>query len=286
MTWVTIIWSMIASACLTLAAMHLLIWCKKRTAWASLIFAVMAVMTATLAGLELWGMRAETAREYGVILRWAHVPYWVLIISLVVFIRVYLRAGRPWLAWTVCAMRTFALLLNFLVGQNLNYREVTGLRHVLYFGESVSVGEGVANPWMLVGQLSLLLLVIFVADATFAVWRRGDRQRLVLLGSTIIFFVMGGAGMFVLTFWGLIHIPVTASLFFLGIVAVMGYELSLEALRAAGLAEDLRKREEWLNLAADSAGVGLWLWDEDAGRIKQTTGKRSHQLRSSVVIQQ
>jgi two-component system sensor kinase FixL len=261
MTWVTIIWSMIASACLTLAAMHLLIWCKKRTAWASLIFAVMAVMTATLAGLELWGMRAETAREYGVILRWAHVPYWVLIISLVVFIRVYLRAGRPWLAWTVCAMRTFALLLNFLVGQNLNYREVTGLRHVLYFGESVSVGEGVANPWMLVGQLSLLLLVIFVADATFAVWRRGDRQRLVLLGGTIIFFVMGGTGMFVLTFWGLIHIPVTASLFFLGIVAVMGYELSLEALRAAGLTEDLRKREEWLDLAADSAGVGLWLWD-------------------------
>jgi two-component system, LuxR family, sensor kinase FixL len=261
MTWVTIIWSMIASACLTLAAMHLLIWCKKRTAWASLIFAVMAVMTATLAGLELWGMRAETAREYGVILRWAHVPYWVLIISLVVFIRVYLRAGRPWLAWTVCAMRTFSLLLNFLVGQNLNYREITGLRHVLFLGESVSVGEGVANPWMLVGQLSLLLLVIFVADATFAVWRRGDRQRLVLLGSTIIFFVMGGTGMFVLTFWGLIHIPVTASLFFLGIVAVMGYELSLEALRAAGLAEDLRKREEWLDLAADSAGVGLWLWD-------------------------
>jgi two-component system sensor kinase FixL len=261
MSWVTIIWSMIASACLMLAAMHLLIWYKKRTAWASLIFAVMAVMTATLAGLELWGMRAETAQEYGVILRWAHVPYWVLIISLVVFIRVYLRAGRPWLAWTVCAMRTFALLLNFLVGQNLNYREVTGLRHVLYFGESVSVGEGVANPWMLVGQLSLLLLVIFVADATFAVWRRGDRQRLVLLGGTIIFFVMGGTGMFVLTFWGLIHIPVTASLFFLGIVAVMGYELSLEALRAAGLAEDLRKREEWLDLAADSAGVGLWLWD-------------------------
>jgi two-component system sensor kinase FixL len=261
MTWVTIIWSMIASACLTLAAMHLLIWCKRRTAWASLIFAVMAVMTATLAGLELWGMRAETAREYGVILRWAHVPYWVLIISLVVFIRVYLRAGRPWLAWTVCAVRTFSLLLNFLVGQNLNYREITGLRHVLFFGESVSVAEGVANPWMLVGQLSLLLLVIFVADATFAVWRRGDRQRLVLLGSTIIFFVMGGTGMFVLTFWGLIHIPVTASLFFLGIVAVMGYELSLEALRAAGLAEDLRKREEWLDLAADSAGVGLWLWD-------------------------
>jgi two-component system sensor kinase FixL len=261
MSWVTIIWSMIASACLTLAAMHLLIWYKKRTAWASLVFAVMAVSTAALSGLELWGMRSETPQEYADILRWAHVPYWVLIISLVVFVRVYMRAGRSWLAWTVCAVRTFSLLLNFLVGQNLNYREVTGLRHVPYFGESVSVAQGVANPWMLVGQLSLLLLVIFVADATFAVWRRGDRRRLVLLGSTIIFFVMGGTGMFVMTFWGFIHIPITASLFFLGIVVVMGYELSLEAFRAAGLADDLRKREEWLDLAADSAGVGLWLWD-------------------------
>jgi hypothetical protein len=57
MSWVTIIWSMIASACLMLAAMHLLIWYKKRTAWASLVFAVMAVSTAAVSEIELWGMR-------------------------------------------------------------------------------------------------------------------------------------------------------------------------------------------------------------------------------------
>ncbi len=38
MSWVTIIWSMIASACLTLAAMHLLVWLKKRTEWTNLLF--------------------------------------------------------------------------------------------------------------------------------------------------------------------------------------------------------------------------------------------------------
>lgn len=100
----------------------------------------------------------------------------VVIISLIGFVRFYMRAGRPWLAWTVCALRTFSLLLNFLTGQNLNYREVTGLRHIPFLGESVSVGEGVSNPWMLVGQLSLLLFVVFVADATITVWRRGDRR--------------------------------------------------------------------------------------------------------------
>jgi len=261
MSLVTIIWSIIASACLTLASMHLLIWCKKRTAWASLLFALMAVATATVVACELLMMRAETAREFGMIIRWSHVPYWVLIISLVVFVRVYLRAGRPWLAWTVCVMRTFSLLLNFLTGQNLNYREVTGLRHVPFFGEFVSVAEGISNPWMLVGQLSLLLLVIFAVDATLAVWRRGDRRPLVLLGGTIVFFVMGNIGQFVLTFWGFIHKPVTPSLFFLGIVVAMAYEMSGETLRAEYLADSLRKGEEWLDLAVDSAGVGLWLWD-------------------------
>jgi PAS domain S-box-containing protein len=114
---------------------------------------------------------------------------------------------------------------------------------------------------MLVGQLSLLLLVIFVAEATVAVWRRGDRRSLVFLGGTIVFFVMGGLGQFVLAFWGLVHMPVTPSLFFLGIVAAMAYEMSDEMIRSAQLADDLRNKEEWLNLATDSAGVGQWLWD-------------------------
>ena len=261
MSWITVIWSMVASVCLTLAAMHLLIWCKKRMAWTSLLFALTAAATAAVAGCELLLMRAETTREFSMIVRWGHVPYWVVILSLVGFVRLCFRAGRPWIAWTVCGMRTLSLLLNFLVGQNLNYREITGLRHIPFFWESVSVAEGVSNPWMIVGQLSLLLLVIFVADATVAVWRRGDRLSLVLLGGTIVFFVMGGLGQFVLAFWGFIHIPVTPSLFFLGIVTVMAYEMSDETLRASQLADDLHKNEEWLNLATDSAGVGLWLWD-------------------------
>jgi hypothetical protein len=56
-------------------------------------------------------------------------------------------------------------LLNFLVGQNLNFRQITHLRHIPFFGQSVAVAEGVSNPWMLVGQLNLLLFVVFVTGA-------------------------------------------------------------------------------------------------------------------------
>ena len=194
MSWVTIIWSMVASACLTLAGMHLLVWCRKRTARANLLFALTAMATAALAACELWMMRAETTGEFGTALRWVHVPAWAVIVSLVGFVRLYLRAGRPWLAWAVCGMRTLSLVLNFALTPNLNYREITGLRHIRFLGESVSVAEGVPNPWMLVGQASLLLLVVFVVDATITVWRRGDRRQARLLGGAIVFFVAGGHG--------------------------------------------------------------------------------------------
>ena len=46
MSWVTVIWSMVASACLTLAVIYLLVWCRNRTAWAHLLFSMTAASTA------------------------------------------------------------------------------------------------------------------------------------------------------------------------------------------------------------------------------------------------
>jgi hypothetical protein len=52
MSWVTIIWSMTASACLTLAAVHLLVWCTKHTAWANAAFALAATVQVVLERLQ------------------------------------------------------------------------------------------------------------------------------------------------------------------------------------------------------------------------------------------
>jgi len=261
MTWVTVIWSMVASACLTLAAMHLLVWYRMPRTWANLLYSLTALATTGLAGCELWMMRAQTSEQFGTALRWLHVPAWAMIVSLVLFVRLHLRAGRPWLAWTVCTLRTFSLLMNFLVGQNLNYREVTGLRHIPFIGESVSVAEGVSNPWMLVGQLSLVLWVAFVADAATTVWRRGNRREALVVGGSIMFFVLASTVQAVLVLWQIIHSPLTTSLFYLGVVAVMAYEMSREPLRATQLSEDLRQSQERLRQAAQAAGFGVYLYD-------------------------
>jgi hypothetical protein len=96
MPWVTILWSMVASACLKLAAIHLLIWSLNRAAWANLLFSLSALATAALAGCEYWMMRAETPAEYATALRWLHVPIWAIFVMTVGFVLVQLRAGRLW----------------------------------------------------------------------------------------------------------------------------------------------------------------------------------------------
>src|SRR5262249_202501 len=162
MNWITIVWSMNAAACLTLAAIYLLVWSKQREGWAYLVLSCNAVAGAALTAFELALLRAQTSEEYSVILRWAQLPVWVLVVSLVVFVRLYLRGGRLWLAWSVCSARTLALILNFVFIPNLSYRQITSLKQVLWWGgEKVSIPIGVTNPWILVAQLSLLLLVIF-----------------------------------------------------------------------------------------------------------------------------
>jgi two-component system sensor kinase FixL len=261
MSWVAVIWPMIASACLTLAAMHLLIWVKKRAAWASLLFSLTAVATAAVAGWELWLMRAETAREYGVVLRWAHVPYWVLIVALVAFVRLYLRAGRLWLAYAICGTRTLSLILNFVFSPNLNYREITGLRHVRFLGDSVSVAEGRSNPWMLVGQASFLLLAVFVVDVWRTVRRRSDPPQARWLTGVIVFFVLAATCQIVLVLWQIVPFPLTPSVFFLGIVGAMAYQMSDDVQRTAQLADDLRESEERMTLATEAGGVGTWMWN-------------------------
>jgi hypothetical protein len=58
-------------------------------------------------------MRAETPEQFGLAVRWRHAPAWVIIVSLVGFVRLYLRAGRRWLAWAIVGVRTLSLILNF-----------------------------------------------------------------------------------------------------------------------------------------------------------------------------
>ncbi len=206
-------------------------------------------------------MRATTTEEYGSLLRWSHVPASVLVVSLVWFVRVYLRAGRSWLAWTICSLRIFALALNFVFTPNLNFHEIIRLRPIFLWSETVALPVGVTNRWTLIGQFSSLLLLVFVVDAAIVAWRRGDGRRALAMGGTLSLAIIVAAGQAALLVWGILPMPYVLSLAFLTLILVMGYELSRDVLRAAQLSRELRESEERMSLAATAADLGLWEWD-------------------------
>jgi two-component system, LuxR family, sensor kinase FixL len=269
MNWITIVCSMNAAACLTLAGIYALVWCKQRDGWAYLALSCNAVAGAALTAFELALLHARTGEQYAVILRWAQLPVWLLVVSLVVFVRLYLHGGRQWLAWSICGARTLALILNFIFTPNLSYRQITGLRQVVWWGgETVSVPVGVTNPWILVAQLSLLLLVIFFVDATITAWRRGDRRRALVVGGALILFSAIAIGQVVLVVWGIIQAPFLACFSYLGLITAMGYQMSNDMLQGAQLARqlqaseaDLRETKQRMELAASAAELGMWMWD-------------------------
>ncbi|HXI43476.1 MAG TPA: PAS domain S-box protein [Bryobacteraceae bacterium] len=268
MSWVTVIWSMDSAFCFVLAGIYLLVSLKQREWREHLLFSCSALAAGVVAGFELAEIRAETVTQYGALMRWAQLPLWIVLVSLVWFVHLYLRAGRRWLVWTFCGLRTLLLAANFLSKTSVVYREITSLRHFSWWGgETVSAPVGVPNPWVLVGQLSLLLLLIFFLDVTITVWRRGDRRRALMVGGSAVFFLTLLLGESVLVTW-VIKSPFLISFAYLGIIATMGYELSDNLLRAAHLAKQfqaseaaLRESEARIKLAANAANLGLWVWD-------------------------
>src|SRR3954467_8514864 len=99
MDWLTVIWSMAASACLTLALIYLISWFQQRANLDHLLFSIAAIAIAGIAASELRMMRAQTPEEFGLALRWIHVPLCILILALVGFVCFNFRTGRAWLAW-------------------------------------------------------------------------------------------------------------------------------------------------------------------------------------------
>src|SRR5215471_7565537 len=129
MSWITVIWSLNAGACLTLAAFYGVVWSKQRANRSYLLFSCSAIAAAVMSAFELRMMNATTVEQYQLLTRWVHVPTWVLTVSFVAFVRLYLHAGRRWLAWSIYTLRTLVMVLNFLFPVSINFRAITDLHH-------------------------------------------------------------------------------------------------------------------------------------------------------------
>jgi two-component system sensor kinase FixL len=261
MSLVTVVWSMIAAACLTLAAVHLPVWWRNREARATLAFSIAAICTAAIALCELAMLKAATPADYAMAQRWMNLPVALLLVALAGFAHHYLDARLRWLAVTAISLRLVSLAINFTVGESGNFLHTTSLHSVPLMGEQVSMAIGVRNPWRAIGQIAVFLLMLYFAAASVHAWRQGRRVAAVLVGGSLTFFMAASLARAFLVSWEGGYAPSTVSLFALGVIAVMGYALSADLLRAKQLVVELSEREREADLAADAANLGTWTTD-------------------------
>ncbi|MDX1393057.1 MAG: ATP-binding protein [Gemmatimonadota bacterium] len=267
MNWLDAIWGASAAVSLTFATVHLGVWALDRTVRSSLAFAAVALSVVAIAVCELGMMHAATVETFVAFERWIHLPIFTVVASIVAFIHLTFGPGRMWLGHAAWVTRLTALAVNFALPVNLTHSEITGLRQVQILGQSITVAEGVGDPWTWLARLSLAFLLAFILDSAVRLWRNGDsddRRRAVLVGGGLFLFVFASVVHAGLVMSGAIRSPYMSSVIFLGATVAMGLALGHDVARAAELGRRLRQsevaltdREARLRHVVDSAAEGI-----------------------------
>lgn len=262
MGYATFLWAVVCAISLLLAIQHASIWLMDRKAYPSLAFAATSISLIAVAFTELQMMHSHSVAEWAEWVRWSHIPIFTLMVSTMLFVRLYLGAGNWWLLATVVGLRLAILVANFMWDPNFNFERIVSVEPVRFLGEEVTaVSEAVPRSAQWLATLANALFALYFIDATRTAWRAGsgeDRRKAALIGGSHIAFCVLGALSTQVVIWGIVVMPTVLSPPFLVPLFAMAFELSRDALRASRLARDLKESERNLELAVASAGLGLW----------------------------
>jgi PAS domain S-box-containing protein len=271
MSYVTVIWTAIGACSLVLACMYATAWAYDRKARASLAFAVEALAIVMTVVVELEMMHASTPEEWGEWVRWAQIPIFLRTVGLLAFIWYYFETGRAWLLWLLIGSRVVILVAGFLIDPNFNFERIDSIEQVPFLGEMVTtVGQAVTGRYQWFATASTYLTLVFIADATISLWRKGGpdarRKAIVIGGAAVVCWAIGNTYT-QLMIWGNLKWPVVLAPPYLLMLVAMTFELGRDTLRASRLARELRASESRLDLAASAAGLAMWSWDARTNRV-------------------
>lgn len=189
---------------------------------------------------ELALANARTVEEYAGLLRVLHLPYAILVLSLPWFVYVLFRTGRRWLALLSNALYVAVLTINLFSPYSRLFKEITAIERHGLLGDEFTHALGTAHPGRWIGQVATLVLLVFVADAAFTLWKQGGRRRAAIVGGAVFASAAFGVGHSALVSAGMIHSPYMVSVGFLVLLGGMAYELVDEALHAVALGRQVK----------------------------------------------
>ncbi|MEZ0389622.1 MAG: ATP-binding protein [Verrucomicrobium sp.] len=271
MNWFTMVWSLGVGACLTLGLMHLAIWCRTIRGWVHLSYFVATLGVVGLAACEMGTIKATSPEMMAFSVKMAQVASAVFTVGCLSFVHLHFGTGNRGLLAVALGARALAVVLNFVTGSSLHFLSVESLEYGTLLGERAAmVGVAVPNPWLPAAPLAALMFMVYVADASIRLWRRGPgegRARALFVGGSLVFFAIMASAQPALVAMQAVKMPFFISLPFMAMVLAMGYELSVDVLRTSQIGEELRESRERLALAAAAAHLALWEWNIPVDRI-------------------
>lgn len=241
----TIMWSMCASACFMLGFIHLFFWFKSKEGNLYFLSAIMAISAGVSAWLELALLVTTSIDIYNELLRYENVAIFMILVPMIWFVQLYLKTGRSWLAVTITILWSLGIIANFLSQNNLTFTEIYELKQVsIFWGETFSIPSGEENPWKILADIASLLILFYVMDASIKKFNQGNRNKALIIGGSIIFFILFAGIHTPLVDAEIITMPYMISFGFLVIIVAFSYQLASDAMLARQYAHQIVTSED------------------------------------------
>lgn len=274
MNWIDNAYSMIFATSVMLGVIHFFIWLKQRHQLGHLLFSVIAMSAGALAIMEMLMARAPTPEYFATLLRWSQIPLTTFTLGSLGLVRAELPIGKYWLLAVGAALRIAALVLNFSVGDSLQYLEVNHLVQLhTWFGQEVAAPGGERNPLIAVGQLSNFFILWYMMDVLVSARHHPDaaiRRKVLLICGSFTLCIVTASLFMVGMLAGVLHVPIILSPTFFQVILVMSYMLGGDVVNALGLSrkllssqKSLRDSEQRMEQTTTAANIGLWTWNLD-----------------------
>ena len=248
---------MCASACFMLGFMHLLFLLNYKKSIVYLLSSLMAFSAGCSALLELGLLSTQSLEVYRVLIRWENLAIFMILMPMIWFVQVYFNTARRWLVLLITFLWSIAIFVNFYSPHSLTFDNISELKRLpAFWGDMFTLPLGTDNPWKLLADISSLLIIIYVADATIRSWLSSKQKEALVIGGGVLTFILAAGIHTPLVDAGFVQMPYMISFAFLAIVITMSYLLVAEAIHAGRYAQELQQTRHSLDLLARSNMLG------------------------------
>ena len=272
---ISFLWGGIAAIYILLAWIHLLIYGLYGGERSQLFFVLGAAFAVLMALVELKAMKmSPSVSQLRLLLLIGHIAVSGIIVSIILFLHYYLKAGRRWLVLLTASSRLLVFVILIIVPEPYNYQNIELIVPAPFLDGQFPVPIGGKSWRTLVGTFSCLMFLWASLDVTYQIWRRHRLQKgMIVSFSNLVFSVLIlNSNLFgIVSYFGtsppnFFTLPIY-SVYFLGVALAMSFEISREMIQASRLTRKLEEKERSFSLAVKAAGLEVWSYDYLSGQF-------------------